>query len=80
MDTNSNSTPPGLPQDVRESLTAIIDYLWEDELKHARETGGNCIDSYPAEHVIGHLARVREWLTGALRTKRLRPEAGGKHG
>ena len=65
MKTNCHTTPPDVPHEVQESLSAIIDYLWEDELKHARETGVISIDSYPAEHIIGHLARVREWLAGA---------------
>ena len=41
MSNNKNPVRPDVPHHIKESLTEIIDYLWADELKHARKSVSN---------------------------------------
>ncbi len=58
MSNKKNPMRPDVPHHIKESLTEIIDYLWEDEAKHAQESASND----PEKHICAHLKRVRAWL------------------
>ena len=58
MSNKKNPVRPDVPHYITESLTEIIDYLWEDEARHAQESASN--DS--EQHIYAHLKRVRAWL------------------
>lgn len=42
--------------DVRESILALVEYLWRDEAKHWEASGR------PAAHIFRHVERVSAWL------------------
>ena len=56
-----NKMPPP-PENIRKSLTEIIEYLWEDELKHMRSVASNDPRFYLSEHVFVYLMNVRAWI------------------
>ena len=54
--------PQDIPKHVRKSLTRLIDYLWEDQLKRVRVLYERDPESYFEEDVFVHLAELRAWL------------------
>ena len=62
MGENQERTASDIPDTIRESLTEIIDYLWADELKHARDSASNEPETHRGQHILAHLVKVRAWL------------------
>lgn len=56
--------PPELPKPIRESLKVVVDYLWEDELRHYRAAGRTDPNIHVSEHVFVALCWLRTYFEG----------------
>lgn len=52
-----DTTSDLMPLRVRDSLEAILEYLWHDEERHYAIS-----DDPNASHIFEHLRVIREWL------------------
>jgi hypothetical protein len=66
---------PSPPENVRKSLTEIIEYLWADELKHMRSVAASDPKSSRGEHVFAYLMSIRAWLEPEYLPAEIRSQA-----
>jgi hypothetical protein len=66
MTTATKTKGPKIPARVRAAIEEVLDYNWQDEMRHYAEYRD---ESTPAElrafnHVFLNLVKVRNWLDG----------------
>jgi hypothetical protein len=56
--------PAAVPKEVREALTVLIEYLWDDERRNFEQNAMQDWNAHVSEHAFVALCWVRTWLEG----------------